>query len=98
MSRPLIFRRVARTEYVRAISWYEAEQPGLGADFEAKIEALLAIIAVDPNRYAIADRDTRVAPVQRFPYCVYYKVYPDRIDVLGVFHQSRDPSEWQSRS
>ncbi len=67
MSQRMIFRRVARDEYVRAIAWYEAEKAGLGAEFEANVEAVLAIIASQPDRYAIADRDTRAAPVHRFP-------------------------------
>ena len=98
MSLPVIFRPMARSEYLRAIEWYENQQPGLGADFEASVEAVLTTIANQPDRYPIAERDIREAPVHRFPYCVYYRVRPDRIEVLAVFHQSRDPAEWQSRS
>lgn len=98
MSLPIIFRPVARREYLRAIDWYEDEQPGLGIDFEAKVQAVLAEIAAQPDRYAVVERDIREAPVVRFPYCVYYRVRRDHVEVLSVFHQSRDPSEWQSRS
>ena len=33
-----------------------------------------------------------------FPYCVYYREEPGRVLVLAVFHTSRDPTVWQSRS
>ena len=98
MSYPLQFRRVARAEYVRAIAWYEDQKPGLGARFEAHVEAVLEIIAQQPDRYAFADREVREAPVRHFPYSVFYRFDSGRIEVIAVFHQSRDPAEWQSRS
>ena len=39
----------------------------------------------------------REAPVPRHPYGVYYRVQPDRIVVIAVFHHSRDPAEWRDR-
>ena len=98
MSLTVIFRAVAEAEYVGAIAYYEAQQPGLGPDFEAEVLAVLDTVANQPDRYPIAYRDTREAPVGRFPYCVYYRVRADRLIVLAVFHQSRDPAEWQSRA
>jgi plasmid stabilization system protein ParE len=98
VSRPLVFRRVARSEYTRSIKWYEDQRPGLGTEFEAEVNAVLTAIADHPDRYAVADGDVREAPVHRFPYSVFYRVRGDRVIVLAVFHQSRDPSAWQSRS
>ena len=50
-----------------------------------------------PDRYPVAEGDVREAAVSRFPYCVYYRVKPDRAVVVAVFHASRDPSIWQGR-
>ena len=33
-----------------------------------------------------------------YPYAVYFQVSADRINVVAVFHTSRDPSAWQSRT
>ena len=98
MSQPIIFRRLARAEHLRSVEWYEDQQPGLGADFDAKVEAVLQIVANQPRRYPIVERDIREANVDRFPYCIYYRIRPNHIEVLAVFHQSRDPREWQSRA
>jgi toxin ParE1/3/4 len=97
VSLPVVFRPAAQAEYVAAAAWYEARQPGLGADFEAEVQAVLDTIANQPDRYPAAARDIREAPVSRFPYCIYYRERGGRIVVLAVFHQSRDPAEWQSR-
>ena len=98
MSLPVNLRPVARIEYLKASAWYEDEQPGLGEAFEIKVQATFDMIADQPNRFPIAESDIREAKVRRFPYCVYYRVLPDFIEVVGVFHQSRDPKEWQARS
>ena len=98
MSLPVIFRRVAQTEFDDSAAWYDSQQPGLGADFVAEVQAVLDTISNQPDRYPVAHRDLREAPVARFPYCVYYRVRPNEIVVVAVFHTSRDPSGWQSRS
>ncbi len=98
MSLSIIFRPAAEAEYLGATAFYEGRQAGLGADFETEVQAVLDTAANQPNRYPIAVRDICEAPVGRFPYCVYYRVRADRLIVLAVFHQSRDPAEWQSRA
>lgn len=85
-------------EYLRASAFYENERTGLGAEFEAEVQSVLQKLLQHPERYPIAVRDIRVAPTHRFPYCVYYRIRGSRIIILSVFHQSRDPAEWQSRS
>ena len=98
MSRSIVFRRAARSEYARSIKWYDNRRPGLGGEFEAEVSAVLSTIADQPDRYPIADGDVRVAPVHRFPFAVYYRIRSRWIVVISVFHQSRDPEEWRSRS
>lgn len=98
MSHPVILRRIAEVEYFHAIEWYELEQTGLGIRFEREVQATLAAIADRPEAFAFATREIREAKVDGFPYVVYYLIQIRRIDVLSVFHQSRDPKEWQSRA
>lgn len=98
MSLPISLRPTARAEYARAVRWYEDQQPGLGSEFESAVEAALGVAARQPDRYPVVVRDIREAPVGRFPYCVYYRIRANRLVVIAVFHQSREPGEWQSRS
>jgi toxin ParE1/3/4 len=98
VSLPVVFRSAAETEYLVAAAFYEGQQAGLGAEFESEVQAVLDTIANHSDRYPIAVRDIREAPVKRFPYCIYYRVRADRLVILAVFHQSRDPAEWQSRT
>jgi toxin ParE1/3/4 len=95
---PLIFRPIAEAEYLQASAHYDSERPGLGAEFESEVQAVFQRIQEQPDRYPIAIRDIRFATARRFPYSVYYRIRRDRIDVLSVFHESRDPAQWQARS
>jgi plasmid stabilization system protein ParE len=97
MSLPIVFRPAAQGELDDAAAWYEGRRAGLGDDFLAEVQQVLDTIANQPERYPIADGDVRQAPVSRFPYCVYYRVKPDRVVVIAVFHTSRDPAIWQGR-
>jgi toxin ParE1/3/4 len=98
VSLPLIFRPIAEDEYLRASAHYDNERPGLGAEFESEVQVVLHKIQEQPGRYPIAIRDIRFATTRRFPYSIYYRIRRNQIDVLSVFHESRDPAEWQSRS
>lgn len=98
MSLPLEFHPAVRREVDRAYRWYERQQPGLGTDFLDAVQHVLGEITANPARYGFAERDVREGMLTRFPYAVYYRVLSDRIRILAVYHTSRDPAGWQSRS
>ena len=50
-----------------------------------------------PQMYAVVLRDVRRGKLRRFPYLIYYRVLPDRIEVIALLHASRDPKLWQER-
>jgi toxin ParE1/3/4 len=98
MKLPIVLRILAREEYDDSARWYDRQRAGLGVDFTSEVDATFDIISNYPDRYPVVKRDIREAPLHRFPYCVYYRVRSNRVIVLAVFHQSRDPIEWQSRN
>ncbi len=97
MTLPLNFHPLVHDEIDDGYCWYEQRQAGLGRDFLDEVDHVLAEIVANPARYGFADRDIREGLVNRFPYAVYYRVLPNRIRVLAVYHTARDPSGWQSR-
>jgi plasmid stabilization system protein ParE len=83
---------------VRAIArWYDDEEPGLGDQFTDHLKAVVSRISALPNQFPTVADGVQRALVRRFPFCVYFVVESDRIVVLGVFHQHRDPSVWRER-
>ncbi|QEL13190.1 type II toxin-antitoxin system RelE/ParE family toxin [Limnoglobus roseus] len=98
MRLPIVFRPLAQAEYDISARFYEGQQVGLGVAFTMEVEAVLDTLSAKPDRFPVVRRDIREAPVDQFPFCIYYRVRLNRVIVLAVFHQSRDPVEWQSRN
>jgi plasmid stabilization system protein ParE len=98
VSLPVVVRPAARAELAEAVEWHERRRAGRGDVFTAAVEGVFDEITANPLLYAEVYDDIREAPVPGFRYCVYYRPHPDRIEVIAVFHTSRDPSVWQRRS
>ena len=98
MTLPIRFRPTAQAEFDAAVAWYDRAGLGLGADFAAEVQAVLATAARTPHRFPIIDGDVRDGPVHGFPYCVYYRVRAGRLVVIAVYHQARDPNGWRGRA
>ena len=96
MSLPVVLRPEARAEFDDAFDRYEEQRPGLGVDFVTQVEAVLDRISTTPELYAQVFQDIRRAAVQRFPFAVFYKVEPQQVVVLAVFHSFRIPQKSQT--
>jgi toxin ParE1/3/4 len=77
--------------------WYEEQHEGLGDEFRACIDAALAEISRAPLMWPRVHGEVRRRVVRRFPYAVIYLAERTHVEVLAVFHASRDPSHWRSR-
>ena len=45
MTFPVTFRRAARSEFIEAAAWYEAQRPNLGVEFISEIDRCVALVA-----------------------------------------------------
>jgi plasmid stabilization system protein ParE len=98
MSRQIIFDAEARLEFEEAVVWYDEQQPGLGDRFEAEVHATFQRILQTPERFKLVSKTIRRARVEVFKkYSVYFRVEPDFIGVVSVFHGSRNPAELRRR-
>jgi toxin ParE1/3/4 len=97
VSLPVVLTPEARQEYDNAFDYYEAQRAGLGTTFAGRIQDVLARIGKSPKMHGVVLGDIRKAVVTKFPYCVYYRELADRVEVIAVFHTSRDPADWQRR-
>jgi toxin ParE1/3/4 len=98
MSLPVVLRPEAQADLLAARDWYEQRRPGLGEAFADAVEQLLARIQAMPQLYRIAGQDVRWGKVRKYPYVIYFRMLPDRIEVIAVLHGFRDPRAWQDRS
>ena len=97
MIQRVVFRLRAQAELLEARAWYDDQRLGLGERFATAVETTIEQVAQTPLAYAVVHDQVRRAVVRRFPYTVYFQVFPEYIVVLAVMHGSRDPRRWQSR-
>ena len=98
MNLPIVFRRLAVPEHDDAVAWYNEQQPGLGDQLALEIRAALNTAASQPDYYPEVYQGLREVALVRFPFCLYDKVSPGKIDVVAVYHTARDPAGWQTRA
>jgi plasmid stabilization system protein ParE len=91
VSLPISLRPRAEADLADAFAWYEERLPGLGAAFLRSVDACLARLQRNPEAYPEAHPRVRRASIRRFPFGVFYVIREDRIDVLAVYHASRQP-------
>lgn len=98
MSRTLVIRPEAEDDLAEAKRWYDRRQDGLGTELVERVEDALDTIRKIPLAAAAAFEDTRRVLVRKFPYAVFYRVTDEELFVLAIYHTSRDPRGWQSRT
>ena len=94
MPLPVIYRRAVGRDLAGAYRWYEDRRSGMGEQFLASVNATFDELERFPELFAIRYGEVRMAPVPRFPYAVFYRVYTTRVVVLTVLHTSDDPHNW----
>jgi plasmid stabilization system protein ParE len=85
----VVFAAEAEADALDAFRWYEEQRAGLGAQFRDAVESAVAGIGDSPLLYAIQYRDLRRILVRRFPYAIYYRIYPSVVVVVAVVHGRR---------
>ncbi len=98
MRREIILDPEARLEFEDAVAWYDERELRLGDRFAAEVHAAFQRILQDPERFQLVGRTIRKARVEVFDkYTIYFRVEPDFISVVSVFHGSRNPAELRRR-
>lgn len=99
MSLPVDVHVEALDELEEAAAWYEVQRPGLGFEFAAEIERVIASIAERPFAFPEWKREdpVRRALASRFPYAVFFDVESHRLVVMAIAHSSRRPGYWGGR-
>jgi len=97
LSFKLLISEPASVDFEDAFAWYETQDEGVGAEFAVELERTYRQIAELPFIGSPIEDDVRLRSIDRFPFCVYYRVRTDHVEVLGVLHNHRDPAVWRRR-
>ncbi len=93
------FHPDALDEYQDAASWYEEQRYRLGVEFTQAVEASMAQILENPERYQPVGGTVRIFRIKRFPYYLFYRYNGagQHVRILAVMHHRRRPDYWRER-
>ncbi len=98
MTAQIIVQPEAEADLTEAFGWYEAQRLRLGHEMIEEAGYAFARIAESPLRWRARFRETRRVALRRFPYIVLYVCRQDRVFVLAVLHERRDPRLFRARA
>ena len=97
MTLPVEFGPHARAELLEGIRFYRERGGNLGAEFLAEVRRASAQVSEMPSTGTPDALGVRRTLLRRFPYSVIYRVEAERVYVLALMHQRRNPGYWQDR-
>jgi toxin ParE1/3/4 len=87
----LLIEQDAEADISEITDWYRDQRNGLEEVFLLRLRESLNELCNNPLQYQQRFRNVRVALLHKFPYQVFYKLFGEKILVLGVIHTSRNP-------
>jgi plasmid stabilization system protein ParE len=85
-------------DVAKAVEWYEAREPGLGARFRREMESVCSAILQHPLLWRERRGGYRRVNLPGFPYYLAYFLREERILIAAVGHGSRHPDWWKKRT
>jgi plasmid stabilization system protein ParE len=94
----LSFHRDAKRELMEALAWYREHSLQAAIDFDAAIAEAVKRIIDFPVLYSLVHPPFRRARLnQTFPYSIIYRASPERLYILAIAHDRREPHYWRKR-
>lgn len=94
----IILKPEAEKDIIAIRDWYEETSSDLGKRFLDNFIATLKKLEQNPQYCLNVGFGYRRANIKDFPYSIFLRIEDRTVFILGVFHQHRDPEEWQKRT
>lgn len=91
------FIEPASIELDDAIEYYNLQSPGLGKIFFNEVLETIELIALFPQLWSQNTENTRKAVLRKFPFNLIYTIIEDKVFIIAVAHQHREPEYWIDR-
>jgi plasmid stabilization system protein ParE len=91
------FSLFALDELREAKLFYDLQEKGLGARFVKEARSAAVTVASNPLAWQVERGDIRRFLVNRFPYKLLNAIEGERVIIIAVAHQHRNPDYWVDR-
>jgi plasmid stabilization system protein ParE len=92
------FHPHAEKELEEIETHYDSEREGLGDQFREEVLATISRILKFPNGCQALSKTVRRCTTKRFPYGIIYYVIPNKVFIVAVAHDRREPDYWTYRT
>jgi len=92
------FLEHASIELDNAIEYYNIQSTGLGEKFLDEVLETIELILHFPQLWSQNSENTRKAVLRKFPFNLIYSMHKNKIFIIAVAHQNREPDYWIDRS
>jgi toxin ParE1/3/4 len=98
MQYEIIISPEAENELNISKEFYDSKQESLGNDFIKEVDETIVRIDENPEQFPkVKQKQIRKASVNRFPFGICFAVKDGIINILAVFHYSRNPKKLSKR-
>lgn len=97
MKSKMIFHPGVPQDLIDGVKYYDDQKAGLGEQFLSAVRRTQSRVRATPKMHQLIWKTVRRSLIERFPFGFYYRVVGHEIEVIAVYHHSRDPAGWQSR-
>lgn len=91
------FIEPASIELDDAIEYYNLQSTGLGEKFLDEVLETIELISHFPQLWSQNTENTRKAVLRKYPFNLIYSLFEDKIYIIAVAHQNREPEYWIDR-
>ncbi|HLP90925.1 MAG TPA: type II toxin-antitoxin system RelE/ParE family toxin [Nostocaceae cyanobacterium] len=94
---PILLDTRAEEDIDAAAQWYAEQNPELALEFLDAVNSVFERLTQFPLSCPEIKSNIRRTLTNKFPFCVYYSVNENYINILAVLHIRRSPDTWQQR-
>jgi plasmid stabilization system protein ParE len=89
----------AMDDLQEAIEWYEDQMSGLGSRFKKQVVKQIDKLKATAGIYSIRYGEVRCVVIEKFPFMIHFTIDDNHnhVDILAIFHTSRNPMIWKAR-
>ncbi|GEQ84726.1 hypothetical protein ULMS_02340 [Patiriisocius marinistellae] len=90
-------RPLALADIDNIVDFYNDLNNTLSEDLISELDICIHTISKNPQAFQKRIEDARIIYLKRFPYGIFYKIYPKEVRIIAVIHTSRNPNIWKKR-
>ena len=87
----------AEVDFDKSYEFYFEDSPKVADSYFKQMNISFENINHNPKSFSIVHKHVRKYVVKKFPFVVYYRIVDTIIQVIAIFHTSRNPEIWNER-